>query len=128
MSPDVKRKHLCRASLAFKSSLARNSQKGTRQTSWEGTSPSALPFDVYSGNTARGGTGFAPKQLGASQQHGQAGLGTGGERRREESLGSCPAVPAVTPGILLLLASATRTGRSGTMPCPVPCRVPRQPS
>lgn len=71
--------------------------------SWEGTSPSALPFDVYSGITVRGGTGFAPKQLGASQQHRQAGLGTGGERRREKSKGSRPAVPGGGMGQLRLL-------------------------
>lgn len=40
--------------------------------SWEGTSPLAVSFDIYSGIVVSDSTVFAPKQ----QDHRQAGLAT----------------------------------------------------
>lgn len=88
MFPDVKRKHLYRASLALNRSLVCNSQKGIKQVSWEGTSPLALSFDVYSRRGVRDSAVFAPKE----QEHQQAGLGTAweGGRRAREAASLCP--------------------------------------
>lgn len=101
--------------------LKQITQKGVNQMSWEGTSPSALSFDVYSGIAGRDCAGFAPKQQeclgGRRESWGSCLLGPGTWERRDGQCGPCLHRVLINLGHSILpLGSALATDPKANLP------------